>query len=67
MAWADIAPSEWFVAAIVRRLRGRGLKVLIRTSHAGAASKRATLWTRDRRVSAIAGVLDGLEVRSVDD
>jgi hypothetical protein len=63
MAWADIARSDWFVAGDARaELRAHGVQVsLADVLIAGAASERATPWTRDRAFDEIAGVLDGLQ------
>jgi len=68
MAWADIARSDWFVAGDLRaELRGRGIQVsLADVLIAGAAFKRATLWTRDRAFDEIAGILDGLDLRLLE-
>lgn len=68
MAWADIARPDWFVAGDLRaELRARGVQVsLADVLIAGAAARRATLWTRDRAFEEIATVLDGLDLRLVE-
>ena len=69
MTWADVTRADWFVAGDIRaELRERGIQVsLPDVLIAGAASNRATLWTRDRHFSAIADVLETLHVRLLDD
>ena len=69
MAWADITRSDWFVAGDLRaELRERGVQVsLADVLIAGAAARRATLWTRDKHFEAIAPLLDTLDPRVITD
>lgn len=69
MEWAEVARADWFVAGDLRaELRARGIQVsLADVLIAGAASGRATLWTRDKAFGEIAGVLEGLDLRLLED
>lgn len=68
MTWADIGRSDWFVAGDVRaELRERGVQVsLPDVLIAGAAVNRAALWTRDQQFSAIAEMLETLDLRLLE-
>lgn len=68
MAWADIGPTEWFVAGDLRaELRQQGIQVtLADVLIAAAGANRATLWTRDHDFQRIAEVLDQLDMRLID-
>ncbi len=69
MTWADVTRPDWFLAGDVRaELRERGIQVsLADVLIAGAATNRATLWTRDQHFSAIAAVLQTLDLRLLDE
>jgi predicted nucleic acid-binding protein len=68
MAWADIGRADWFGAGDLRaELRGRGVQVsLADVLIAGAATHRATLWTRDREFEEIARILEELDLRLIE-